>query len=508
LRILYSTKSGRVSYERDELKHGLFTAFLLRGIRGEAAGNDGVVTFRDLTDYVTNQVSAWGFRNGVRQVPYEAGEATGDFLVGLKNGPAPSAPATTAPVTTASVNPAPRTTTPPRETPPRSTPPPVTPPTTEPRWKDQAEYDMYAAVVKEPDPRRKITLIDNWKARYPNTELARARLQLYLGAYQPINDIPHLVSTLNELLALDPRDVVVMSPLMYYLIAGNNTSPAALDNAANTASSALANLDRKPATIDDGKWPETQKQIEALAHKTLGWVAMQRKDGTNARQEFVKSLAIDPNQGEVDYWLGNTLRAEKTPETVSQALFYYARAATYDGPGSLTPQGRQQLEDYLRKAYNSYHGQDDAGLSALKMLAKSQPAPPSDFKISTATEIATQKAEEFKRSNPQLALWMDVKKMLTAAGGVQYFEASMKSAAMPPLSGTVISLKPAVRPKEIVIGIADPNIPEATLKLDVPLRGQISVGQQIEFESVATAFQPDPFMITFDVEVAKIRPRP
>ena len=81
----------------------------------------------------------------------------------------------------------------------------------------------------------------------------------------------------------------------------------------------------------------------------------------------------------MDYWLGNTLRAAKTPEKISQALFYYARAATYDGPGSLTPQGRQQLDDYLRKAYDSYHGQDEAGLNELKTMARSQPAPPAEF---------------------------------------------------------------------------------------------------------------------------------
>ena len=97
---------------------------------------------------------------------------------------------------------------------------------------------------------------------------------------------------------------------------------------------------------------------------------MQQKKGDVAQQEFGKSLTIDPNQGEVDYWMGNILRAEKTPEKISQALFYYARAATYDGPGSLAPQGRAQIDDYLRKAYNSYHGQDDAGLNELKTMVE------------------------------------------------------------------------------------------------------------------------------------------
>jgi tetratricopeptide (TPR) repeat protein len=374
-----------------------------------------------------------------------------------------------------------------------------------PQWKDQAEYDMYSAVVKETDAKKKLALINAWKDKYPETEYKLARLQLFLNAYQQLNDFPNLLATLNEMLTMSPKDLTVMSPIMYYTMISNDVSAASLDNANKVANSALANLENKPASIKDDQWPQAKKQIESLAHKTLGWVAMQQKKGDVAQAEFAKSLDIDPNQGEVDYWLGNTLRAEKTPEKISQALFYYARAATYDGPGSLTPQGRTQLDDYLKKAYNSYHGPDETGLAELKNMAKSAPAPPANFKVKTANEIAVEKEEEFKKSNPQLALWMGVKKMLVDANGAQYFETQMKGAAVPALKGTLLSAKPATRSKELVVGVADKNTPEITLKLDTALKGKPELGQEIEFEGVPSAFTPDPFMVTFDVEVAKIK---
>jgi hypothetical protein len=81
LRVLFSTRAGRVSYESDELQNGIFTHFLVRGLRGEAAGSDGLVTFRDLSGYVVEQVRAYSFRKGGVQVPYEAGESSGDFLL-------------------------------------------------------------------------------------------------------------------------------------------------------------------------------------------------------------------------------------------------------------------------------------------------------------------------------------------------------------------------------------------------------------------------------------------
>jgi hypothetical protein len=375
-----------------------------------------------------------------------------------------------------------------------------------PQWKDgQTEWKMFDSAKNEADARKKLALTDAWKEKYPDTDYKMVRLQLYLNAYQQLNDMPHLLATLGDMMALDPKDLTVMSPFLYYAIGSNDTSPTALEKAEKVAGAALANLDNKPATINDQQWPQAKKQIESLAHQALGWVAMQRKQADTTEQEFGRSLAIDPNQAQVDFWLANTLRAAKTPGKTSQALFYYARAATMEGQGALAPQGRQKIEEFLRKAYAAYHGADEAGLNELKALAKSQATLPADFKIKTAGEIADEKQQQFQKDNPHLALWLNVKRALTAADGAQYFESSMKGALVQGLKGRLISAKPAVRSKELVVGLADPNTPEVTLKLDTPLKGKPEPGCDMEFEGIPTAFQPDPFMVSFDVEAAKIK---
>src|SRR5436190_851458 len=200
-----------------------------------------------------------------------------------------------------------------------------------PQWKDgQAEWNMFDSANKESDARKKLALINAWKEKYPETDFKMVRLQLYLNAYQQLNDVPHLLTTLTDMMALEPKDLTVMSPYMYYTIVSNDAGAASLDKAEKVANDALANLENKPASIKEEQWPQAKKQIEALAHKTLGWIGMQRKQGDKAEPEFGKSLAIDPNQAEVDFWLANTLRAAKTPEKISQALFYYARAASME----------------------------------------------------------------------------------------------------------------------------------------------------------------------------------
>jgi hypothetical protein len=98
MRVLFSTKEGRVSFEDDALRQGVFTYFLAKGLQGEAAGADGLVTFRDLADYVTDRMRAYTVERGQVQIPFEAGESSGDFLLsaGAKGGGLP--PATPLPV--------------------------------------------------------------------------------------------------------------------------------------------------------------------------------------------------------------------------------------------------------------------------------------------------------------------------------------------------------------------------------------------------------------------------
>jgi hypothetical protein len=97
-RLLLSTMAGKTSYEDDTLQQGMFSYFLVRGLNGEAAGPDGLVTFQDLATYVTQNVRARSVKAGHVQVPYEAGEASGDFLLAHMTGAAPPAAPTSTPV--------------------------------------------------------------------------------------------------------------------------------------------------------------------------------------------------------------------------------------------------------------------------------------------------------------------------------------------------------------------------------------------------------------------------
>jgi tetratricopeptide (TPR) repeat protein len=81
VKVLYSTRAGGTSFEDDELQHGVYTYFLVRGFQGEAAGDDRLITFRDLADYITESLRDFGVKKGHVQVPFEASDSSGDFLL-------------------------------------------------------------------------------------------------------------------------------------------------------------------------------------------------------------------------------------------------------------------------------------------------------------------------------------------------------------------------------------------------------------------------------------------
>ena len=384
----------------------------------------------------------------------------------------------------------------------------------QPNWKDRAEYDLYEAITKDQNPQTRLEKLNQWKDKYPSTDFIKQRRAVYLDTYVKLNQVQNALNTAKEILAGDPKDFTSL----YYValltpqIPAVTQKPATADQLedAQKAANGLLNggldaqfaADKKPANVTDDQWKKARTDIEAVAHTTLGWVPMQQKQYDAAEGEFQKSLAINPNNGDVDYWMGTVIAGEKKPEKQSIAFYFFARAAAYDGPGALNPQGRQQVMAYVKNAYQKYHGSNE-GFDQLLQTAKSNPTPPADFKITSIVDIEKAKIEAEEKAakeNPQLALWKNIKGELTGANGKTYFESSMKETLMPTLSGKVVSIEPATRPKTVILAIEDGTTSDATLKFEAALPGKVEPGAVLSFEGSPQSYTDNPFMVVFSVD--------
>ena len=375
-------------------------------------------------------------------------------------------------------------------------------------WKDRAEYDLFDAITKDNNPKTKLEKLQQWVKQYPQTDYVTERRTLLLATYFQVGMAKEAVEVAKQILADDPNNFSALFITVSFTqaLAGQNPTPDVLDQGEKAAKSLLTILDKIPPNFTEEQWKTQRPQIEALAHTTLGWIALQKKSWQGAEAEFQKTLQLNPNDGQVDYYMGTAIASEKDPAKMPTALFYFARAATYEGQGALNPPGRQQVMGYVQRAYKGFHGSDE-GFNNLIAAAKSSPLPPADFHIKNATEIAEdlqKKAAEDAAKNPELTLWKNIKAELTGADGANYFNSSMKDAQVPTLKGKVVKLEPENRPKTIIMALEDGTTPDATLKFDMALPGKVEPGTELSFEGVPQGYTASPFMVVFNVEPEKL----
>ena len=410
--------------------------------------------------------------------------------------------------------------------------------------KDQGEYDIYNNVLKDAGAQtwpKLLQDLDTWAQKYPDSDYKDDRLYYYVQGYSGANQPGKELDTAGQLMAKDlktvfkdPKQVLTV---LYMTCVNIQKDPA--PTAEQTAIGEKAAHDlldfvptyfvkaNMPDKTSDADWAKTGKDLETLANATLRVIAL--RPGMELLQKYAASGNKDtsscgpaeaalstalqkfPDAAIIAYNLGRAELCQRAanPDKIPVAIYEFARAVVIDPSlgGSTDPKA---VETYFTTLYNNFHGADDDGLKQLKDLAAKSPLPPADYKLESAAEISRSKEEQFKKTNPQLALWMGIKGQLADTNGDQYFTGSLKDADVKgengtkALKGTLVEAKPACRSKELLVAISDATHPEVTLELDAALTGKPDTGTVIEWDGQPTAFTKEPFMLTMDTEKANV----
>ena len=356
-------------------------------------------------------------------------------------------------------------------------------PAAAPAVKDQGEYDLTQAIQKENDLVKKLDLLSQWEQKYPDSAFKGTRMLMKLQTES----------------AIAPK---AMAP---------NAPAADLANGQKAAQDLVDSLDtyfadaNKPAQATAQQWQDTKQQVAFTAHMVLATVAMAKKDAagdTTAEAEYKKALEINPGSAQTSFQLGMLILRERNIARMSDALYDIARAAGDTGPLALPPQGKQAVDNYLKKAYEGYHG-DDSGLEDLKKNALAASLPPAGFHIESVTEIQAKQegdAAAFAAANPDIALWRTIRDALKADGGDKYF-ADIKGALIPPEGKPELTMFRAKvisqpSPKELLVNV-DSIAGDATLQFDAPLNGMVDPGTAFKFKGEPDSFVKEPYMLTF-----------
>lgn len=78
---LSSCKIGQLAYDYPEKNHGVFSYYLMEGLRGSAdRDRDGIITVPDANNYVARKLHEWSLANQVQQDPTFDYNVSGDFI--------------------------------------------------------------------------------------------------------------------------------------------------------------------------------------------------------------------------------------------------------------------------------------------------------------------------------------------------------------------------------------------------------------------------------------------
>jgi tetratricopeptide (TPR) repeat protein len=380
--------------------------------------------------------------------------------------------------------------------------------------KDQDEANLINSIPKTNDPAERIKILDKWTREYPETAFAAERQAEYLKDYGDAKDFKNHMRIAAEMLKTDPNNETALRTLIGDIYQLKGAGPSDYDLADHAATYLIANADavyaddKKPTGATSAQWAQLKGTMVMAAKNTIPYIDMQKKDDAKAESDLTKLLQSDPNDAQASYWLAQTLFGQREAKPMDQppAIFEYARAGLVDGPTALPPALKTDANARATRYYKAYHGSDE-GWDKVVALAKTNALPPPDFHIdSTADlEIARIKAQEAAdAADPIAATWRQIKEGLTGPNAAAIGE-SLKGSGLPSndgskrFKGILVSQKPALNPKELIINYRDP-VGDIKLVFATPLRGKMDPGAELEFWGTVKDFQTTPnFQITIEI---------
>lgn len=381
----------------------------------------------------------------------------------------------------------------------------------------QAEYNAQQACAAEKVPATLIKCLDDFVAKYPNSDLLSYVYPLYFQAYSAQKNYAKMIESADKLAALgDKIDALTRfnayfahATSYYTMVSDPATGPVASKDvpqakaAMAAVASALKSIDdlKKPDNVTDDAWAKQKTQSLITLNGIAAVAASNAKDCASAVTSYKAVLGLNPDDFTSNYRLGLAYMCLTPPQQID-AFWSIARAVTAK---SATQAQAAKVKDYLRKLMLNYQGGTvcdsltDAELNELLQLAGSAVDRPGSYSIPSSADLAAAQKD------------MTIASVITdlKAGGDKGKLTWFASCGLefPEVPGKVIEIVPGT--DAIVLKIAfvtsDAEFDAATTpNMDVKVVGQPEAARvekdgAIHFTGTLVAYDPDPaFFLHWD----------
>src|SRR5581483_452602 len=241
--------------------------------------------------------------------------------------------------------------------------------------KDSAEYNAYITALNMQDPVQKAAAMEAFIEKYPNSVVILDALEQAMGAYQAGGNVDKVQSTANRILAIDQNHVQALAVMVF--INRNQATSGKTQLLPEIKSQAARGLQllptwNKPAEMSDEDFKNLQNRMASILNGASGFVALQAKDYAAARDYYLKSVQIDPNNLQDVYQL-SIAELEMKPIDLND-LWYIAKAIKLSGDNKAAV---RSISGYGKAKYHNYHGGDDGWDSILASIGDQNVPPPS-----------------------------------------------------------------------------------------------------------------------------------
>src|SRR5262249_9725884 len=135
--------------------------------------------------------------------------------------------------------------------------------------KDQGEYDLFTEVGKTTEPNKRLSLLQTWTQKYPETDFKEERAKYYAVTYQQLGQGAKMAEAAKEMLAINPKE----GNALFWLTARTMTLPPTPDTLSTGEKAAQGLLAAtKPDEVKEEDWKKMKTGTDVAAHNALGFI--------------------------------------------------------------------------------------------------------------------------------------------------------------------------------------------------------------------------------------------
>ncbi|HMF90151.1 MAG TPA: hypothetical protein VKL40_05875 [Candidatus Angelobacter sp.] len=380
-------------------------------------------------------------------------------------------------------------------------------PTNQKVIKDPAEYNAYITALNTQDPAQKAAAMEAFVKQYPQSVVLTDALEQAMAAYQQTGNQQKVQETASQILQINPNNVRALA-IMTFLERANANSADKAAKARQDGEKCLSLLTTwaKPSDMSDADFSKLKTQMTSICAGAAGFGALQAKDYAAARDFYLRSVKIDPNNLQDVYQLGLSM-LEMNP--IDKTGFWYIAKAYHLAQGN--PAGQKSIGDYGKSKYRKYHGGYDGWDQFLASVA-GQSAPPAEIAITPAPspqELACKAVQENDPATLSFGDWEYILQYRDAGPACnkdaaekvwQVIQNKQKDSKGDPaklkLNVKVISSTPDSISAAITEDNQKENKADLQVMMEKPMTKPPAAGTMTDVIGTISAYTPNPFMFT------------